>query len=288
VLDQVADQFVNFSDSVQMQLLYASLVVIAAWMSTSIRGISATTKYWIWVVTSLNFALPFALMSWRFWPRSTTVRLFPHAFQATGLNVRVRTLAVLWVIWAVGAVSMFVRLVVRIREERRRERSTPAVEGILKPRIHLPHGIETVLTSEELEAVVIHEEQHARRRDNLIRLSYELALCAVWFHPFVWLAGRRLALYRELSCDEWVARKARAEELIAALAKLAEPANAPLLQSSATSFVRDRVVRLADPPPRRLASAILTIGFSVFLVATTVETVNALSAPRCPHPAEGR
>jgi beta-lactamase regulating signal transducer with metallopeptidase domain len=119
-------------------------------------------------------------------------------------------------------------------------------------------------------------------------LSYEVALCAVWFHPFVWVAGRRLALYRELSCDEWVARKARAGELIAALAKLAEPANTPLLESSVTSFVRDRVVRLTDPPPRRFASAILAIGFSVFLVATTVETVNALSAPRCPHPAEGR
>lgn len=282
------DQFVNLSDSIEMQLLYASLVAIAAWILTSLRGISATTKYWIWVVTSLNFALPFALLSWRFWPRSAAVRLFPHAFQATGLNVRVRTLAVLWVIWAAGAAFMFLRLAIRIREERRRERSTPAVEGILRPRIHLPDGIETVLTSEELEAVVIHEERHARRRDNLIRLSYELALCAVWFHPFVWLAGKRLALYRELSCDEWVARRKRGSELIAALAKLAEPQSAPLLQSSAMSFVRDRVVRLTDPPPRRLASAILAIGFSVFLVATTVETVNALSAPRCPHPAEGR
>jgi Zn-dependent protease with chaperone function len=282
------DQFVNLSDSIEMQLLYASIVAVVSWGVTSIRGISATTKYWIWVVTSLNFALPFALLSWRFWPRSATGRLFPHAFQATGLNVRVRTLAVLWVIWAAGAAFMFLRLAIRIREERRRERCTPAVEGILRPRIHLPDGIETVLTSEELEAVVIHEERHARRRDNLIRLSYELALCAVWFHPFVWLAGRRLALYRELSCDEWVARRKRSAELIAALAKLAEPHSAPLLQSSATSFVRDRMVCLPDPPPRRLASAILAIGFSVFLVATTVETVNALSAPRCPHPAEGR
>jgi beta-lactamase regulating signal transducer with metallopeptidase domain len=135
---------------------------------------------------------------------------------------------------------------------------------------------------------VIHEERHAHRRDNLIRLAYELALCAVWFHPLVWLAGKRLALYRELSCDEWVARHARANELVAALAKLAEPASVPLLQSSASSFIRDRVVRLANPPAPRIVSAVLAIGFSVFLVATTVETVNALSAPRCPHPAEGR
>jgi Zn-dependent protease with chaperone function len=284
----VLDRFVNLSDSIQMQLLYASIVAVVSWAITSFRGVSATAKYWIWVATSLNFALPFALLSWRFWPRNATVGIFPHALLATGLNVRVRTLAVFWLIWAIGATLMVVRLIVRVRDERRRELSAPAVEGILRPRIRIPRGVETMLTAEELEAVVIHEEQHARRRDNLIRLAYELALCAVWFHPLVWLAGRRLALYRELSCDEWVARHARGEELLGALAKLAEPAAAPLLQSSAASFIGYRVVRLTNPPAPRIASAILAIGFSVFLVAATVETVNALSAPRCPHPAEGR
>jgi len=282
------DLFVNLSDSIEMQLVYASFVAILAWIVTSLRGVSATAKYWIWVVTALNFALPLALVSWRFWPRSATTRFFPHALLATGLNVRVKTLEVLWVIWAVGAAAMVVRLLVRIRDERRRERTGPAVEGILRPRIHLPKGIDAILTAEELDAVVLHEERHARRRDNLIRLGYELALCAVWFHPLVWLAGRRLALYRELSCDEWVARYARGPELITALAKLAEPAAAPLLQSSAASFINDRVVRLTNPPPRRFVSAILAAGFCVLLIATTVETVNALSAPRCPHPAEGR
>jgi hypothetical protein len=288
VLDQFTDQFVNLSDSIEMQLLYASLVAILAWGVTSLRDVSATTKYWIWVVTSLNFALPFAFVSWRFWPRGATVRLLPHAFLATGLNVRVRTLEAFWVVWAVGAALMVLRLFLRIAGERQQERTVPAVEGILKPRVHLPRGIDAILTAEELQAVVIHEERHARRRDNLIRLAYELALCAVWFHPLVWLAGKRLALYRELSCDEWVARQARGTELIGALAKLAEPVSVPLLQSSSASFISDRVVRLTSPPARRIASAILAMGFSIFLIATTVETVNALSAPRCPHPAEGR
>jgi hypothetical protein len=284
----VLDGFVNLSDSIEMQLLYASIVAVVAWGLTSLRSVSATTKYWIWVLTALNFALPLALLSWRFWPRGMTARLFPHALLATGLNVRVRTLEVFWTVWLLGAALMLVRLLVRIRSERQRELRTPAVEGLLRPRIHLPAGIDALLTERELEAVVIHEERHAHRRDNLIRLAYELALCAVWFHPLVWLAGKRLALYRELSCDEWVARHARANELVAALAKLAEPASVPLLQSSASSFIRDRVVRLANPPAPRIVSAVLAIGFSVFLVATTVETVNALSAPRCPHPAEGR
>ena len=41
-----------------VQLLYASVVGTAAWVLTSIRGASATTKYWIWVVTAFSFIVP--------------------------------------------------------------------------------------------------------------------------------------------------------------------------------------------------------------------------------------
>jgi hypothetical protein len=41
-----------------VHLLFASIVWIAASVLTSIRTMSATAKYWIWVATSLNFVLP--------------------------------------------------------------------------------------------------------------------------------------------------------------------------------------------------------------------------------------
>jgi len=42
----------------EVHLLYASIVCLAAWALTSIKSASATWKYWIWVVTSLNFVVP--------------------------------------------------------------------------------------------------------------------------------------------------------------------------------------------------------------------------------------
>lgn len=105
----------------------------------------------------------------------------------------------------------------------------PAVSGVLYPYVSLPLGIDRLLDQRELKAVLLHELAHARRHDNLIWLLYEGALCALWFHPLLWLAGMRMALYRELSCDEAVIQSAHGDALVSALAKLAVPKPAPFL-----------------------------------------------------------
>jgi beta-lactamase regulating signal transducer with metallopeptidase domain len=87
------------------------------------------------------------------------------------------------------------------------------------------------------------------------------AHCAyVWFHPLVWLAGMRMALYRELSCDESVVQNAHGEALVSALAKLAVPAPAPFLQATVSSHLSHRLARLAGSAasPNRAASLVLT------------------------------
>ena len=50
-----------------IHLLYASIVGCVAWALTSIPGGSATTKYWIWVATSLNFILPVGAVLDKLW-----------------------------------------------------------------------------------------------------------------------------------------------------------------------------------------------------------------------------
>src|SRR5258708_30220456 len=50
-----------------VHLLYASIVGTAAWVLTTIPGASATTKYWIWVVTALNFIVPTGAIIDKLW-----------------------------------------------------------------------------------------------------------------------------------------------------------------------------------------------------------------------------
>lgn len=250
--------------SLQVHLLYASIVWVVAWLATSLPSVGATTKYWMWVTTSVNFVLPLSLIPARLW--ASPVSWFTPGVAIPSVTVTAPLLA----LWIAGAVVMTVRLCLRIRNDRH-DHAGPAVVGLLKTHISLPKGVDRVLDSRELHAVVAHEKRHARRHDNLIRLFYELSLCALWFHPLVWLTGSRLALYRELSCDEAVDDE---RDLISALAKLASPENEILLQATASSFIGARIAYLLRRPRRSLlADRLLGAVFFVVLLAAVISPI---------------
>ena len=288
---------------VEIHLLYASIVWTTAWILTSIRGASATAKYWIWVAASLNFILPLGAVIDKLWASHLSWARPIGLIGDVGVSVA-RNAGVVALVWFLGATLMLARLWLRVRSERRiaegpaaREDATetrwnslahgvpirfggtrhdPAVGGLLRPYISLPRGIEHLLTEHELNAVLIHEVTHARRRDNLIRLTYELGLCVLWFHPFVWITGSRLALYRELSCDESVIRSAHGGDLVSALAKLADPADPLLLRASAASFIGPRLARLTVATPEqanRAANTLLAVAFGAVVLTSIFETV---------------
>jgi beta-lactamase regulating signal transducer with metallopeptidase domain len=286
-----------------VHLLYASIVGAGAWMLTSIRSVSATTKYWIWVVTAFNFVVPSGALIDKVWgPHLTWARPLGTIVGAVKDMTEGWTAVVVGVIWLAGAFAMLMRLLSRMRREhpeidapnQLRIRGIafdflangipvsfgkghlgPAVCGVLYPRILLPSGIDRVLNEREFNAVLIHELAHARRRDNLIRLVYEVSLCALWCHPFIWLVGARIALYRELSCDESVIRHAHGQALVSALAKLAVPEQAGFLQATASSHLSYRLERLADPAQvtHNTASRLLTLLFAAVIAACIFQTI---------------
>ncbi|HEY6844180.1 MAG TPA: M56 family metallopeptidase [Thermoanaerobaculia bacterium] len=252
----------------ELHLLFASIVWIAAWLLTSMPRVSATAKYWIWVATAFNFVLPLSALPARWWPSRVGWFVAPLGVEGVSRNLAG--------VWIAGALVMFVRLVWRLR--RVGPAGGPAVVGFVRPEIHLPADIDALLTRDELDAVLIHERRHAARRDNLICLAHEVALCLLWFHPLVWLTRTRLALYRELSCDEAAIRRGRGEELVAALGKIAH-CDAALFQAGASSFVRDRVAHFAAArTASRATTALIAIAFGVVLSIAIVSPIAQAAA----------
>jgi beta-lactamase regulating signal transducer with metallopeptidase domain len=285
-----------------VQLMVASAVGVAAWGITSIRVTSPTAKYWIWVAAAFNFVVPLGALIDAAWGRQLA---WAQPFGVIGEPVWNLTQGpaaiVIAAIWVAGACAMLVRLGWRLHRDRGAGASmampgteavpafaahgipvcfgdthaAPAVGGLVSPRILLPAGIDRLLEPRELHAVLMHEVAHARRRDNLVRLLYELSLCALWFHPLVWIAGARMAIYRELSCDECVIRGGHGKALISALAKLAAPERSLCLQAMAASCLGHRLARLAGPPQasRRAGDTLVASLFAAVAAAGVFEVV---------------
>ena len=76
--------------------------------------------------------------------------------------------------------------------------STPAVTGLLRPRLLLPHERYDV---QELRYILRHELCHLKRRDMLLKLVLLAANAMHWFNPVVYLMLRQADEDIELACD---------------------------------------------------------------------------------------
>ena len=76
--------------------------------------------------------------------------------------------------------------------------STPAVTGVLHPRLLLPHERYDV---QELRYILRHELCHLKRRDMLLKLVLLAANAMHWFDPVVYLMLRQADEDIELACD---------------------------------------------------------------------------------------
>lgn len=76
--------------------------------------------------------------------------------------------------------------------------STPAVTGLLRPRLLLPHERYDV---QELRYILRHELCHLKRRDMLLKLVLLAANAMHWFNPVVYLMLHQADEDIELACD---------------------------------------------------------------------------------------
>ena len=150
----------------------------------------------------------------------------------------------------------------------------PATWGLRRPVVALPPAA-AYWSAQRLRLVLLHELVHVRRRDVLVELGLELVTIALWFHPAVWLAARRLRLERERTCDEAVlASGARASDYCAHLIDIMRSAGkrgiVVAAGMAAPATLAHRVHALLDTPwrtpPRQLRLRALVLVASALAI----------------------
>jgi beta-lactamase regulating signal transducer with metallopeptidase domain len=133
--------------------------------------------------------------------------------------------------------------------------------GLLRPRVYVTSAMVASLADQEVDAVLVHEAEHAHRRDPLRRLAGRAAADVLFWLPLVgWWSRRRLE-DAELAADRAAIRRVGRTPLARALRATAPPV-APAAGAGFDGAGPARVTQLlGDPPPRRrppLAACLLS------------------------------
>jgi beta-lactamase regulating signal transducer with metallopeptidase domain len=80
----------------------------------------------------------------------------------------------------------------------------PTAMGFLKPLVVIPAWATQELSTAELNSILIHELAHLRRWDDWTNLAQQVLKALLFFHPAVWWIENKLALEREMACDDAV------------------------------------------------------------------------------------
>jgi Zn-dependent protease with chaperone function len=153
--------------------------------------------------------------------------------------------------------------------------------GARRPSIIVSEGLAEQLDDHELEAVLIHERQHLREREPVVRAACETAAEVLVFFPLArWWSRRRMEA-AELRADLAALRRVGARPVAAALVRLGSAVPA------APAFAGDTELRVAqllgDPlPPRRptaglIAKSALGVPFAVAAIACLILGLSQLA-----------
>ncbi|SEJ20054.1 BlaR1 peptidase M56 [Dyadobacter sp. SG02] len=80
--------------------------------------------------------------------------------------------------------------------------TVPMVIGFLKPVVLVPLGMLANLPAAQVEAILLHELAHIRRRDYLINLVQIFCENVFFFNPAVWWISKLIREEREHCCDD--------------------------------------------------------------------------------------
>jgi GWxTD domain-containing protein len=148
----------------------------------------------------------------------------------------------------------------------------PVVAGYLRPVILVPIGMLASMPACQIEAILLHELAHVRRRDYLVNLLQIFVENLLFYHPAVWWISGVVRSERENCCDDLVvAMSGDAREYASALAALETnrwTTNEAVLAANGGNLMK-RITRILYPleTPRAAVAPVLLAGLLTIAAA---------------------
>ena len=149
----------------------------------------------------------------------------------------------------------------------------PSLIGVIRPLILLPVAALTNLAPGQIEALLVHELAHIRRRDYAVNVLQTIAETLLFFHPAVWWVSTRIREEREHCCDDVAVRMCgEPTAYVEALAELASwrTGEIGLSVGAADGPLLARVRRLLGAPNEhepRPASGLVILALGMIVTA---------------------
>ncbi len=150
----------------------------------------------------------------------------------------------------------------------------------LRPRIVLSAGILGLLRSNELGAVVAHEQGHVHERHHLVLLPFASMSQLLRWMPYVRRAPTAVATLVEMAADDFAARSHDPADLVSTLVQMVGANVAPSCALAASeTCVAARITRLLRPHRNSRWTATVAVMVAAGVLAIPVVALLAPSVP---------
>ena len=174
--------------------------------------------------------------------------------------------------------------------------TAPAIWCLGRPRLLWPAELPAEFTDTCIDALIVHELAHVKRRDHIVGWIELAASVVWWWNPLFWFVRSALREQAELACDGWViatlpnGRRAYAESLLALSSAAivdvpASPMTAVLgVQARSRRALERRLVMIMKGRASRRMSVVGLLGLAMMAVATLPVWATGQQTPPPPPP----
>lgn len=202
---------------------------------------------------------------------------FPMDYKTNLIENVLSAASAVWVVIATAAILTSValyfftkselRLAERVRDNIYTSSSitTPAVYGIFRPKIIIP----AEMVNRDNHYMILHEQVHIKRKDNLFRVIAVMTICVHWFNPLSWVLLKCFFADMELACDTKVLKNLDEKQTKDYAEAILTCAIGKTLFASAFGGARTRV-RLENIVSYRKLTLLSSLCFAALVVAIVV------------------